>query len=39
VARLFPETVLRSPRLLLRPSVAADAESVAAGCSDELTQR
>jgi RimJ/RimL family protein N-acetyltransferase len=35
----FPETVLRSRRLVLRPFEAGDAEDIAAGCSDELTLR
>lgn len=35
----FPETVLRSRRLILRPFEAADTEDTAAACVDELTQR
>ncbi|WP_033219791.1 GNAT family N-acetyltransferase [Kitasatospora phosalacinea] len=36
---IFPETVLRTDRLLLRPFTAADVEETRAACSDELTQQ
>lgn len=35
----FPETVLASERLKLRPYTAADIPDTQAGCEDELTQR
>ncbi|GAA2086896.1 GNAT family N-acetyltransferase [Kitasatospora saccharophila] len=36
---IFPETVLRTDRLLLRPFTAEDVEDTRAACSDELTQQ
>ncbi|MFD8596795.1 GNAT family N-acetyltransferase [Kitasatospora sp. NPDC059646] len=35
----FPETVLRTDRLVLRPFIAEDAVDTQLACSDELTQR
>jgi len=39
VPPIFPETVLRTDRLLLRPFTAEDVEDTRLACSDELTQR
>ncbi|MFJ2164426.1 GNAT family N-acetyltransferase [Streptomyces griseofuscus] len=36
---MFPETVLRTDRLVLRPFTAADAQDTQASCADALTQR
>lgn len=36
---VFPETTLRTERLVLRPFAAADIADVRAGAADELTQR
>ncbi|WP_282204088.1 GNAT family N-acetyltransferase [Kitasatospora fiedleri] len=36
---IFPETVLRTDRLLLRPFTAEDVNDTRAACSDELTRR
>ncbi|MBA9043730.1 MULTISPECIES: GNAT family N-acetyltransferase [Streptomyces] len=36
---MFPETVLHTDRLLLRPFTAADAQDTQASCADVLTQR
>ena len=35
----FPETTLRTERLILRPFGGADIEDVQRGCADEATQR
>ncbi|GAA2466355.1 hypothetical protein GCM10023100_74820 [Actinocorallia cavernae] len=37
--RMFPETVLHTDRLVLRPFTAADAQDTQASCADALTQR
>ncbi|MER7915533.1 MULTISPECIES: GNAT family N-acetyltransferase [unclassified Streptomyces] len=36
---MFPETVLHTDRLVLRPFTAADAQDTRASCADALTQR
>lgn len=37
-ARVFPETTLRTERLVLRPFTTADIPDTQASCADELTQ-
>ncbi|MBR7837954.1 GNAT family N-acetyltransferase [Actinospica durhamensis] len=39
MTNVFPDTQLRSGRLLLRPFTAADVHDTQASCADELTQR
>lgn len=39
VARIFPETKLRTERLVLRPFTVADVPDIQASWADELTQR
>ncbi|MGM9335508.1 hypothetical protein [Streptomyces murinus] len=36
---MFPETVLHTDRLVLRPFTAADSQDTQASCADALTQR
>lgn len=39
VAGIFPETTLRTERLVLRPFTAADIPDTQLSCADELTQQ